>query len=230
MPQLILLSLLAIVLALWWRGHWRRLQTGGERREFIARSLVIGLVLGIIALAALGRIDVLAAAFAGLLLCLKFLFAFALRHIPLLASLYGMSRGRVRRLRTAWLELQVDFATGTLAGQVLQGEFAGQPLDSLSRADLDRLLQQCAADARSAYLLRTYLAKRFGGTNAGGTPAAQADMSREQALEILGLEGDPDAAQVRRAHKQLMQRLHPDRGGNDFLAALLNRARERLLG
>lgn len=54
-------------------------------------------------------------------------------------------------------------------------------------------------------------------------------MSRAEALAILGLEEGADRDAIVRAHRQLMQKLHPDRGGNHYLASQLNRAKERLL-
>lgn len=55
-------------------------------------------------------------------------------------------------------------------------------------------------------------------------------MSREQALEILGLNEDATREDVITAHRSLMQKFHPDRGGNDFLASQINLAKDLLLG
>lgn len=54
-------------------------------------------------------------------------------------------------------------------------------------------------------------------------------MSADDALEILGLEPGASEQDVITAHRRLMQRLHPDRGGSDYLAALLNQAKGTLL-
>ena len=54
-------------------------------------------------------------------------------------------------------------------------------------------------------------------------------LSREEACEILGVPTDADAEQIRSAHRRLMQRLHPDRGGSDYLASRINAAKRRLL-
>ena len=58
---------------------------------------------------------------------------------------------------------------------------------------------------------------------------AQGSMTREEALKILGLEGHPDNEEVLAAYKRLMQKLHPDKGGNEYMAAKLNEARACLL-
>ncbi len=54
-------------------------------------------------------------------------------------------------------------------------------------------------------------------------------MSEREALAILGLEDGATREQILLAHRRLMQKLHPDHGGNDYLAAQLNQARDTLL-
>ena len=58
----------------------------------------------------------------------------------------------------------------------------------------------------------------------------QQGMSREEALAILGLREGASKDEILAAHKRMMQKLHPDRGGSDHLAAQINQAKETLLG
>ena len=60
-------------------------------------------------------------------------------------------------------------------------------------------------------------------------PATNQPMTREQAAEILGVTPDASEQEIKVAHRKLMGKLHPDKGGNDFLAGQLNQARDRLL-
>lgn len=148
--------------------------------------------------------------------------------------------GQQSEIRTDWLCMRLDHASGALAGEVLAGDFAGRTLDSLGREDLLALYNELqAADADSARLLETWLERAWGpdwrdqtgGNRAGdtGRSSGQGGMTRKEALEILGLEEGADAAAIKSAHRRLMARLHPDHGGSGYFAAKLNEARDLLL-
>ena len=54
-------------------------------------------------------------------------------------------------------------------------------------------------------------------------------MNRAQALSVLGLQAGASKDDIIAAHRKLMQKIHPDRGGNDFLASQINDAKDILL-
>ncbi len=61
------------------------------------------------------------------------------------------------------------------------------------------------------------------------TRPPSSDMTKAQAYDVLGLKPGATEQEIIQAHKRLMQKNHPDRGGSDFLAAQINRAKQVLL-
>lgn len=62
--------------------------------------------------------------------------------------------------------------------------------------------------------------------NRASTPAK---MTRKQACEILNLPTNASKQDIIDAHRRLMQKIHPDKGGSDFLATQINQAKDVLL-
>lgn len=168
---------------------------------------------------------------------------FPLVGISVAAGLYLMARpARVRprrtSVRTAALEMELDVDTGALEGMVLAGRHEGRRLGSLDRATLTALRSEFASDPDSVRLLEAYLESRL----AGGRVDAEADvgarkarppaprpMTEQEAYKILGLEPGASAADIRKAHRRLVQGLGTDVGGAAFLAARIDEARDFLL-
>ncbi len=193
---------------------------------------------GAAALMLRGRLD-LGIALGGLGLWL-----FGWSGLPSWASRTRPSPGGVSQVRSRRLAMTLDHASGAMHGEVLEGAHAGRALDDLAESDLLALLNECRADdADGARLLEAYLDRRFptwrehaeadadareagSGRNARARSGA---MTEEEAYEVLGLQPGADAEAIRRAHRALMKRLHPDQGGSTYLAARVNQAKDILL-
>jgi len=143
--------------------------------------------------------------------------------------------GQRTEVNTAFLKAWIDHASGDVGGTVLTGRFSGRTLDALTDADLLDLRTECAADADSLRVLEAYLDRRLGADwrNARSAPpprGSRSDMSREEALAVLGLSEGAIGEEIKAAHRRLIQRMHPDVGGSADLAARINRAKDVLLG
>lgn len=72
---------------------------------------------------------------------------------------------------------------------------------------------------------------RGAGSNGGqgGRRNANGAMTQAEAADLLGVALNASREEILSAHRRLMQKLHPDRGGTDYLASQLNAARDCLL-
>jgi hypothetical protein len=134
--------------------------------------------------------------------------------------------------------MSLDHGSGSLDGEVLEGRYAGTRLSELPLAALLELLRTCRLeDEDSAQLLESYLERVHGAdwraevaAGSGKAPAAASGpMTRAEAYRILDLEDGAGREAIIAAHRRLMQKLHPDRGGSGYLAARINQAKDCLL-
>lgn len=147
--------------------------------------------------------------------------------------------GHKSSLKTRFFDMSLDHESGNLSGKVSMGRFQGSVLSALGLDELLDLLAECRAeDHQSAVVLESYLEQRFGdhwrgrGNSGSGASnlADRSGMTRQEASQILGVTPDASKDEVIQAHRRLMQRLHPDRGGSTYLAAKINQAKDLLTG
>ena len=236
LPRLILLIAIVIALVL----LVRRVQAMPPHKR---RSGYLQLILGVAVVATViltltGKMHWVGAAVTGLLVGARQLFPLLVRTFPLFQHLLGQrqSAGQQSEVKTSILRMTLDHSNGELNGEVLAGPFKDWLLSEMNLEQLQALLAYCASeDADSEQLLASYLEQRFpdgwdGTANQGRAPGENSSgMTRNEALAVLGLTDDASDEDIVTAHRSLIQKLHPDRGGNDYLAAKINEAKDFLL-
>ena len=124
---------------------------------------------------------------------------------------------------------------GAVRGRVRKGIFVGRAVERMAPAELALLWQDCRfVDPQSARLIEAYLDRvhptwQEDMARAEAEPGAGGIMTRDEALEVLGLAPGASEEEIRRAHRELMLKMHPDRGGSSYLAAKINQAKDVLL-
>jgi DnaJ-class molecular chaperone len=91
--------------------------------------------------------------------------------------------------------------------------------------------------------LATYLDRKYGtdwreAANAENGPQESGQYSGEsdnsemtviEAYEVLGLDNKATEEEIIAAHRKLMLKLHPDKGGSNYLATKINQAKDLLV-
>ncbi len=157
--------------------------------------------------------------------------------IPGFGARTRKSTGQISRVRSAFVEMELDHDTGAMRGRILAGRQEGRSLDELDVATLTGLLAEI--DEESCALLMAYLDRRQptwrehaqddATTGRGRASWSSGKMTEEEAYQILGVQPGASAEDIGRAHRALMKKLHPDQGGSTYLAARVNEAKDVLL-
>jgi hypothetical protein len=226
MPTL-LLGVLVLLLILWAMNAFAR----ADPRTVVRFAKVSGgtvALAGAATLAATGRIP---------LAVLLSIAGWALLGYWPGGGAFGRRRrgGQTSRVRSAFLEMELDHDTGAMRGRILAGKHEGASLDSLETTALVGMLGEIDEESRA--LLAAYLDRRApgwrehaqGDAAAGQSGTPRGPMTQEEAYQILGLQPGASAEEIGRAHRALMKRLHPDQGGSTYLASRVNEAKDVLL-
>jgi len=223
---------------------WLSNQPPSQRKPAILKLVLIAGILMAVLLAVTGRLQILIA-------LLVFLFPLLRRVLPsiLMGRMAGSGAGEAKpgnqsHVSSDILDMTLDHDSGTMSGEILKGPMTGRALADLGESEFIGLLQYCRDhDEDSARLLETYLDRRFGDSwrtddpagddNAGASERENSGsgdpLTDREALDILGLEAGASRNEIIQAHRRMMQKMHPDRGGSNYLAARVNEAKERLL-
>jgi hypothetical protein len=145
------------------------------------------------------------------------------------------SAGQTSRVRSAYLEMELDHDSGAMRGHIVAGRHQGAALERLDVKTLAGLLGEMDEESRA--LLVAYLDRRDpgwsehaqGNAASGRVAASSGKMTEQEAYQILGLQPGASADDIASAHRTLMKKLHPDPGGSTYLAARINEAKEILV-
>jgi hypothetical protein len=145
-----------------------------------------------------------------------------------------MQASRISRkpeVATTYLRVTRDLSTGAAIGTVLRGTFAGSRFDELAQDELILLLKEARIDdPEGAALIEEYLDHACADWRADLARATgDADMTADEAREILGVAVDADEVTIIDAYRRLMRRMQSGEVGSDYFADKINRARDVLL-
>jgi hypothetical protein len=248
--MLIFVVLIAVVIIGYITAGYIRTLKREQRKKVGAKAGVLAFIMGLLVLTVTGKLYVLAALGTGLIVFAKRLFPF-LRYFPLFKGLYQKAKATQKSgstkqssVETSLLRMTLDHESGEVDGELLDTVSEGRYLSEFDQPELIALY--IIADKQypdSIEVLAAYLDRKYGSdwrvaANAGnghedsGQSSRQSDSGEMTAIEayaVLGLDHNATEEEIIAAHRKLMLKLHPDRGGNNYLAAKINQAKDLLV-
>lgn len=236
------LFIATIVIAILWAAiaHYKK-QSPANRKKLTLQYAIIGVSAVVILLAAFGRLHWVGALIAGIAATATRFLPLLARFAPFIAQMVQQknasktSSGNTSTVQSAYLKIHLDHDSGVMTGEIIAGQYAGKTLAELSKDQVKELLlfyqtnDQESLQLLFAFAQRQYPDESWDHQESQSQTNHPSAMNKKEALEILGLDDGADETEVKQAHKKLMQRLHPDRGGSPYLAAKVNQAKDFLL-
>ena len=230
-----------------YQKYYKVLMSQGKPGQIKLALIVLGLIFLFLALT--GRAPALFAILGAAMTQVMRFAPLLVRFMPSLKKAYTNTTdpGSANRsqVTTRTLKMTLDHGSGTMDGEVLESTLAGRQLQTLSLDELKELYQYCNQhDPEAARLLMSFITRErsdtwdghtddeSGSQHSGGSQpgtGGSSAMDKQEAMALLGLEEPISRKEITQAHRSLMGKFHPDKGGNTYLATKLNTARDLLL-
>ncbi|MFT6113707.1 MAG: DnaJ-domain-containing protein 1 [Oleispira sp.] len=246
--------LVAVIIIGYMAARYIRTLKPEQRKKVSAITVAVVLITLLLLLLITGKLHFLAALGTGLVIFAKRLFPL-LRYVPFLKGLYQKAKAtqssdssQRSTVETSLLKMTLDHESGNLDGELLATDSKGKYLSEFNLSELISLYGLAEKQyPDSIEVLAAYLDRQHGSdwreaANAGrysgeyseengqdSRPSDSSEMTASEAYAVLGLDHNATEEEVIAAHRKLMQKLHPDRGGSNYLAAKINQAKDLLV-
>jgi hypothetical protein len=242
--MLVFVALIAVVIIGYITVGYIQTLKQEQRKKAGAKAGVLAFIAGLILLTVTGKLYILAALGTGLIV-------FAKRLFPLFQGLFQkvkakQSAGSSKHstVETSLLKMTLNHESGEIDGELLDTVSEGKYLSEFELPDLISLYILAGKQyPDSIEILAAYLDRKYGtdwreaanaesGSQQSGKNASTNDSSEMTVIEayaVLGLDNNATEEEIIAAHRKLMLKLHPDKGGSNYLATKINQAKDLLV-
>lgn len=248
--MIVAVGLIAVIFVGYITAGYIRSLKQEQRKKAGAKVGVFAFISTVLFLTITGKVYILAALGTGLVVYAKRLFPF-LRFLPFFKGLYQSAKAKqssgssqYSTVETSLLRMSLDHESGEVDGELLDTVSKGKYLSDFGMSDLMALYALAGKQyPDSTEVLAAYLDRKYGAdwreaanvendsdeNRQNSRPSDGDEMTESDAYEVLGLDQNATREEVIAAHQKLMLKLHPDRGGSNYLAAKINQAKDLLV-